>query len=57
MDCTNRIASTIVTCEVILTTAVRGRAREGAVRKAKVIQSKEVTDSIGPSFDEQGEEI
>ena len=57
MDCTNRIASTIVTCEVILTTAVRGRAREGAVRKAKVIQSKEVTDSIRPSFNEQGEEI
>ena len=57
MDCTNKIAFTIVTCEVILTTAIRGRAREGAVRKAEVIQGKEVPDSIGMSFNEQGEEI
>ena len=57
MDCANKIASTIATCEVILTTAIRGRAREGAVRKAEVIQSQEVTDSIGLSFNEQGEEI
>ena len=56
-DCTNKIAFTIVTCEVILTTAIRGRAREGAVRKAEVVQSKQVTNSIGLSFNEQGEEI
>ena len=57
MGCTNKIAFTIITCEVILTTAIRGRAREGAVRKAEVIQGKEVTHSIGLSFNEQGEEI
>ena len=57
MDCTNKIAFTIVTCEVILTTAIRGRAREVAVRKAEVVQGKEVPHSIGLSFNEQGEEI
>ena len=54
---TNKISSTIVTLEVIFTTTIWSWLREGAVRKAEVIESKEVTDSIGPSFNKQGEEI
>ena len=57
MDHINENSSTIVTGEGVVTTTIRGRAGEGAVRKAEVIQSKEVTENLGLSFNEQGEEI